>query len=115
MSKRVCFEPGCSRLIPTTGRCAEHERARELKRGTMAERGYGSSFQRERKMWAKRIADGRINCARCGKPITPDVAWHLDHSDDRTETIGPSCARCNSSAGGRAAHGLPPLTDPAPF
>jgi hypothetical protein len=115
VSKRVCGEPGCARLIPTSGRCAEHVRVREIARGTKTERGYGAAFQRERKMWAKRIADGRINCARCGKPITPDMVWHLDHSDDRSELIGPSHRLCNLSAAGRASHGLPPLDQTPPF
>jgi hypothetical protein len=115
VSKRVCGEPGCARLIPTNGKCAEHARERERERGWKKARGYGSDFKRERKMWAARIAHAPVNCARCGKPITPDMAWHLDHSDDRTELIGPSCARCNLSAAGRASHGLPPLDQTPPF
>jgi hypothetical protein len=30
--------------------------------------------------------------------------WHLDHNDDRTGYRGPAHARCNTSAGGKAAH-----------
>jgi len=25
------------------------------------------------------IAGGGVNCARCGGPIVPGEAWHLDH------------------------------------
>lgn len=52
---------------------------------------------------APQVATGTVKCARCGEYIQPGAAWHLDHSD-RTRYLGPSCARCNTSAAGKAAH-----------
>ena len=44
-------------------------------------------------------AGATFRCARCRRPIETGQAWHLDHSDDRATYIGPSHARCNTSAG----------------
>jgi hypothetical protein len=101
---RVCNVPGCATLIPTSGRCAFHQREADRARGTTAERGYGPAHQRERRRWQARIDRAPVPCARCTTPIGPGDAWHLDHADDRQGYLGPSCARCNAAAGGRAAH-----------
>lgn len=70
-----------------------------------AARGYGGSHQKERARWAVILRQrGQLSCARgCGRVIVPGDRWHLDHSDDRTHYIGPSCVRCNTSAGGLKA------------
>ena len=98
MAKRPCCVPGCP-VITDQSRCPEHAR------GNSNQRGYGSKHQRLRAQWQKRIDAGeRVACARCGQIISGP--WHLDHDDDRTQYLGPSCAPCNLSAAGKAAHGL---------
>lgn len=68
-------------------------------------RGYGTSHQRERKRWERRVASGDVMCARqgpkcIGKPISPGQPWDLGHNDDRTAYSGPECVPCNRGAGG---------------
>lgn len=94
---RVCSEPGCPELVDA-GRCATHRRERGREIGTAHERGYGRAHQKERRRWIPKVASGRINCARCGKRISPLEPWHLDHTDDRTGYLGPSHVACNTSA-----------------
>ena len=104
MGKRVCNETGCPILIDGPGRCPQHQREAEVKRGSRQARGYGKDHDTERAKW-KAILDRRPwPCARCDAHIMPGEPWHLDHSDDRTRYIGPSHALCNLSAAGRAAH-----------
>jgi hypothetical protein len=45
------------------------------------------------------VAAGGVCCARCGEPIAPGEDWHLDHTDDRSDYLGPSHRRCNLLAG----------------
>lgn len=98
-----CAEPGCGHVV-RSGRCDEHRRAEELRRGTRAERNYGPEHRALRRMWQRRIDDGSVACTRCGKPISPEQAWDLGHDDhDRSKWTGPEHAYCNRSAGGRAA------------
>ena len=104
MSKRVCAEADCPVLIDGPGRCVTHTRAKDKARGSRQQRGYDARHDAERKRWAKVIARVPVPCARCGQPITAGMAWHLDHTDDRAGYLGPSCAPCNLSAGGKAAH-----------
>lgn len=112
---RVCSQPGCPALIPKAGRCATHAREVAKARGTTTERGYGHSHVKTRREWEPLVAIGSVRCSRCRRYIKPDEAWHLDHDDnDRTKYRGPSCAKCNLSAAGRASHGLPAF-DPPPF
>ena len=80
-------------------------------KGSTTRRGYGTQHQRTRKAWARHVATGTLHCTRCDELITPDQAWHLDHSDDRTTYLGPAHAHCNTSAGGKKAHATP---DPQP-
>lgn len=47
MMRRPCPEPGCSALTES-GRCDEHRPERYKRRGTTAERGYGSDWQKVR-------------------------------------------------------------------
>lgn len=105
---KVCSTTGCPTLIPgARRRCAPHEREQEQARGSRQARGYGAEHDRLRAEWAPQVATGAVACARCHQPIAPDTAWELDHTDDRTGYLGPSCALCNRSAGGRAAHARP--------
>jgi hypothetical protein len=56
-----------------------------------------------RKSWVKAVEAGSVICARCGRLIQPGQAWDLDHDDlDRTQYLGPSHAKCNRGAPGRA-------------
>ena len=64
-------------------------------------RGYGSAHRALRERWARVVASGAATCCRCGRPIRPDQAWHLDHAEDRTAYRGPSHAHCNLAAAGR--------------
>lgn len=95
---RVCPVPGCPTLT-RGGRCTEHQ---VRSQASSDSRTWG--HRKERKRVAAHIASGTATCSRCGAPIRPGDAWHLDHTDDRTGYLGPSCATCNTSAGGRAAH-----------
>jgi hypothetical protein len=103
---RVCTEAGCPVLIPTAGRCAAHAKAKEERRGSRHQRGYGKAHTALREQWKPKVAEGSVLCARCGEPIYPHEAWDLGHDDnDRSMYNGPEHAnRCNRSAGGRAAH-----------
>ena len=108
MGKRVCSEAGCPVLVDKAGRCPAHTRAKDKARGSRQARGYGAAHDAERRRWAKVIARMPVPCARCCEPITAGMTWHLDHTDDRTGYLGPSCAPCNLSAGGKAAHRISP-------
>lgn len=100
---RVCAEPGCP-VITDGRRCPTHTRTTDQARGTRQARGYGRAHDIERARWASAVRRGGVYCSRCHEPIAPDEPWHLDHSDDRSRYLGPSHARCNLAAGGRAAH-----------
>jgi ribosomal protein L44E len=93
---RVCADTGCHELTDTT-RCPAHTRAKDMSRGTRQQRGYDAAHDRLRARWARKVATGKVNCARCKKRISPLEAWHLDHTDDRTGYLGPSHALCNVS------------------
>jgi hypothetical protein len=54
--------------------------------------------------WKLKVDRAEVDCARCGHLILPGEKFHLDHTDDRTGYLGPSHERCNTSAGGKAAH-----------
>jgi hypothetical protein len=60
---------------------------------TTTQRGYGWQHQLARRRWARLVAIGDANCSRCGRGITPDMKWDLDHSDDR----GNTSAWCGAS------------------
>ena len=62
-------------------------------------RGYGRAHEAERRRWKRVVEAGEAFCTRCGLPVTG--AFHLDHSDDRTEYLGVAHPSCNMSAGGR--------------
>jgi hypothetical protein len=106
---RVCAEPGCPEIQLDT-RCPDHTRQTDRARGTRQQRGYGREHEQLRARWAPAVARGEVDCHAdpCIAPILrilPGEEWHLDHTADRTGYRGPAHARCNTSAGGRAAHG----------
>jgi len=98
----ACIVCGC----PGTNRC----KTSPCKRPTRQERGYGAEHDRLRAAWKPLVAAGGVDCYRCEEPIEPGTRWDLGHDDvDRSKYSGPEHAdECNRSAGGRAAHGLPP-------
>jgi len=101
---RICAQRGCPKITDKRY-CAAHAAAHEAKRGTPAQRGYGTAHRRKRASLAEVVARGDVPCARCGKPILPGDQWALDHDDeDRAQYLGPSHKRCNDSAGGKNAH-----------
>lgn len=69
------------------------------RRGNSTQRGYGYSFQQQRKQAKAEVDAGLVNCWRCGQWIHPDDPWDLGHDDyDRTIIRGPECRHCNRSA-----------------
>ena len=62
---------------------------------------YGHAHRKLRQRWARLVADGEVNCARCRLPIHPGQPWDLGHRDDDSgEYQGPEHRRCNRTAGG---------------
>lgn len=103
-ARKICTRPGCP-AITTGGYCPAHAREVDKARGTSTQRGYGTAHINARKAMAQQVETGNVRCARCGQPILPGAAWHLDHDDnDRTKYLGASCARCNLSAAGKKSH-----------
>lgn len=96
---RLCIRHGL-----TEGYCLDCQRERGRRRGTTAQRGYGSRHQRLRNTWAPHINAGVVSCSRCGDPIAPREPWDLGHSDhDRTVYTGPEHAACNRASASRGA------------
>jgi hypothetical protein len=63
---------------------------------------YGPAHRRLRAQWAIRVERGEVQCARCGWPIAPGSAWHLDHRDDDPgQYLGASHRKCNTSTWSR--------------
>jgi hypothetical protein len=63
-------------------------------------------WRKRRAMWAARLP---MPCYRCGALITPDMAWHLDHTTPRSQgghdaDARPSHARCNFLHGNALGH-----------
>lgn len=106
MGRKVCRTPGCPTIIDSNtyrGLCPPCARARDKTRGTRAQRGYDTTYDRERRDYKHRIEAGEtILCWRCGQPV--DTDFHLGHSDDRTHTKGPEHPTCNLKAAGKASH-----------
>ena len=98
MALKVCAELGCPELVDGT-RCPAHTRTNDRRRGTRQERGYDAAHVRLRASWARKVASGRVNCARCGERISPLEPWDLDHTDDRAGYLGPSHRACNRGRG----------------
>jgi hypothetical protein len=63
--------------------------------GTTKQRGYGAKHKALRRRWTREVAEGLVNCARCGGFIHPSEPWDLDHTPDRTSYLGPSHRACN--------------------
>jgi len=107
MRKSVCLD--CHRIGEwARGRCPEHERARDQRRGTRRERGYDAAYERVKREYEAQVRSGvALTCVRCGlaittTPVTPD------HDAERTAILGPAHPRCNLRAAGLARHGISP-------
>lgn len=105
---RVCAQPGCPELT-TTRHCPAHTREVEEARGSRQQRGYDAAYDRARQRWAPHVAACTVHCHAdlciepSGRLILPHQPWDLGH-DEQRRIRGPEHARCNRSAGGKAAH-----------
>jgi hypothetical protein len=93
--KRDCIER-CGRM--TTGtRCRPCEAARERKRGTPSQRGYGAAHQAARKALAAQLPD---LCGYCHKVIRLSDKWVAAHVVDGQPDMGWMVAHpdCNERA-----------------
>jgi hypothetical protein len=83
---------------------------------------YGSTHRRQRKDWAKLVAEGGVACRRADygclhdhEFIPPGERWDLGHPDQICPLpTAPECRECNRAAGGRngaaATHTKNPMT-----
>jgi hypothetical protein len=101
----ACSNRSCPNLKP----CPTHTRQAERARGTRQQRGYNWQHDTLRAQWKPRVEAGLVDCQNpaCLMPtrrILLGQDWDLGHTPDRTKWTGPEHAKCNRSAGGKAAH-----------
>ena len=99
-------EVGCPVILKGRERyCPRHARTYEQRRGTPTQRGYGAGHRALRAAWQARIDAGEdVRCADgCGARIV-GTDWHLGHTEDRSDYLGPQTVGCNTADGGRRAH-----------
>jgi 5-methylcytosine-specific restriction protein A len=104
---RPCASPGCPELV-ARGRCSKHETAHQVadrqRRGSAAERGYGSRWQRARVVFL----GANPLCAPCSRKTPPQitpatVVDHIrDHKGDQLlfwdeKNWQPSCQPCHDA------------------
>lgn len=103
-----CPHPGCPALVPMgQARCEKHSHDAQVadreRRGTAAERGYGSRWQRARVVF---LAANPL-CAVCGRKSPPRItpATVVDHiTDHKGDPVlfwdernwQPSCEACHN-------------------
>lgn len=58
----TCSQPGCPAIVEQPGRCTEHAREAEQRRGTFRQRGYG---QRHRKRFRPGVLNRDVVCVLC--------------------------------------------------
>ena len=92
----MCSQPGCGELVEV-GKCDEHRREYDRRRGTNAQRGYGSQHRATRAALLPE-AYGTL-CLHCGERMWPHHKLALDHTEDRTGYRGIVHASCNASEG----------------
>lgn len=96
-----CSVPGCPEVTARGGRCEVHRREAEQQRGTAAERGYDTRWQRIRRAYLYR----NPWCLLCGRTAT--VADHFPLSrrqlvaqgvadPDAPNRLRPLCATCHN-------------------
>lgn len=97
---KPCTYPGCGVLVRNGGsRCDKHKNVErhehERRRPTSAQRGYGSRWQKARRIY---LADNQA-CVRCGQPST--VVDHITPPKENAELFWdmdnwqPMCKRCH--------------------
>ena len=79
---------------------------RWARKGTTAERGYGSPHQKLRAKWKPQVDAGMVNChavicVMSSRWIQPGTPWHLGHTPDRTGWTGPEHQHCGAADGAR--------------
>ena len=95
-SKRVCSVSGCPN-ITDGGRCDDHKRAAEQRRGSAHSRGYDAKWRRTRRRY---LASHPL----CSEPDCKAPATDVDHdtprsqggTDDRANLV-PLCHSCHSA------------------
>lgn len=89
----MCSRPGCPNLVDA-GRCADHERTDDARRGSSRARGYNSRWERTR---AKHLTNSPL-CTECG--VIGSVVDHIDglgplgprgHDHDNLRTLCKPC------------------------
>lgn len=117
-AKRTCPVSGCPKLIdPGQKRCVEHMREYERERNLRRRGQYDRQHKEASRKARAEAARERRPCPMCGQPMTDPAQMHYDHGvplavDPTARATRVVCASCNSSAGGRLAHGLPPKPRP---
>lgn len=114
-----CSVPGCPELT-TGGRCAKHQREAEQQRGTSAERGYTTLWQRVRKAYLYRnpwcLLCGRMASVADHFPLSRRQLVERGVSDpDAAHRLRPLCTQCHNrettkrQPGGWAATTVKPI------
>ncbi len=113
---KTCSTVGCPELVPK-GRCAVCAREAEARRGTAAQRGYGSSWTRRRSAFLRRPEN--VFCRLCQSVATVADHWPRSRRElvamgvrdpDAEHRLRPLCAPCHgketaaSQPGGWNAH-----------
>lgn len=101
MAWRMCLD--CPEVVQSPARrCAQHEAqrqaARDARRGTSAQRGYGPAHRSLRASLAPSVERGEWTCGRCGQRILPGQPWdlgHVGHGEGKGQHAGPEHASCN--------------------
>jgi len=108
MPRRPCIEHPCPSLaLPGKARCPIHQhqrdQARDLRRGTRQQRGYGATHDKRRTQAI--TAEPWCHNPTCHHPDadTPANPLSLEHLDpnDRDGPVTVLCHRCNSARIGR--------------
>jgi len=89
--------------------------ARDRRRPTTAQQGYGRRHQAARAGLEPLVLAGNVKCARCGLPIRPGEPWDLGHDDhDRSKYSGPEHRACNRGTASRRGLWEPGVVEPEP-
>jgi 5-methylcytosine-specific restriction protein A len=113
---RPCAHAGCSALVPHgRARCQAHERERERRRGSAAQRGYGARWRAYRLRFLAAAPLCQI-CARAGRTEAATVVDHVTpHKGDEAlfwdpKNHRPLCKRCHDEIVNQGDFGRPTLS-----
>ena len=70
-----CLAPGCPNAASQRGRCAEHARQYDRRRGTPTERGYGAAWRKRRAAFLAEYP----HCVACWREGWVVAATEVDH------------------------------------